>query len=323
MYHIIVNPSSRSGKGLKIWKDLESEWKGKTAYQVHVTKTADSVTDIMRSLFEGSRDTDGNLRIVVLGGDGTLNQVVQEIPEEAFPYLRIGYIPTGSSNDFARDLGLSKDRKALVRTILEDKVVRTLDVGVLQIHARDKTARGFETEKVHETKRFLVSSGIGFDAAVCEAANVSEAKKVLNRIGLGKLIYVTIAVGEILHSPQKPCRIRVDEKEWMERQSFLFAAAMNHRYEGGGFAFAPMADATDGILDLCVAGNISKAKFLYALPKALKGTHFTVGGIDHYAGHKIEIRTDIPMWVHTDGEVETSSDHVTFTCMPRCLRMTD
>ena len=320
MYHIIVNPSSRSGKGLKIWQDLESEWKGKTAYQVHITKSANSVSEIMGSLLEGSRDTDGFLRVIVLGGDGTMNQVVNEVPEDAFEYLKIGYIPTGSSNDFARDLGLGKDRKQMVRRILEDKVVRTLDVGTVKIHEPGKKARGFEGE-VRPEKRFLVSAGIGFDAAVCESANVSKAKKILNKIGLGKLTYVVIAVGEILHSPQKGVRIRVDDKPEVSRESFLFAAAMNHRFEGGGFKFAPMADATDGILDLCVAGNISKAKFLYGLPKALKGTHFTVKGIDHLAGRKIEVISDIPMWIHTDGEVEVQSDHVTFTCKRGALKM--
>jgi diacylglycerol kinase family enzyme len=242
------------------------------------------------------------------------------VPEDAFEYLKIGYVPTGSSNDFARDLGLGKDRKQMIRTILEDKVVRTLDVGCVKIHEPGQKARGF-AGKVRSEKRFLVSGGIGFDAAVCEAANVSKAKKILNRIGLGKLTYGVIALSVILHRPQKGCRIRVDDKPEVSRESFLFAAAMNHRFEGGGFKFAPMAESTDGSLDLCVAGNISKTKFLYGLPKALKGTHFTVKGIDHYAGREIEISSDIPMWIHTDGEVETSGDHVTFTCKRGALKM--
>lgn len=73
-------------------------------------------------------------------------------------------------------------------------------------------------------------------------------------------------------------------------------------YEGGGFKFAPLADYRDGLLDLCVVGDLSKALILLALPTAFFGRHYMFRGITAYRARKVEIQTSAPLWVHTDGK---------------------
>ena len=101
----------------------------------------------------------------------------------------------------------------------------------------------------------------------------------------------------------------------------MFVAYLNYMYEGGGFKFAPHADYRDGLLDLCVVGDLSKALILVALPTAFIGRHYMFKGITAYRAQKVEIQTSAPLWVHTDGEVERRSDRLTVICQHRALRM--
>ena len=85
--------------------------------------------------------------------------------------------------------------------------------------------------------------------------------------------------------------------------------------------FSPDADATDGILNLCAVGDISKALILFALPTAFKGKHYRFNGITPYQAKKICIEVSSPLWVHTDGEVTQKSRSITVTCEQNALRI--
>jgi diacylglycerol kinase family enzyme len=96
---------------------------------------------------------------------------------------------------------------------------------------------------------------------------------------------------------------------------------MIHHYEGGGFNFAPKADLTDGKFDLVYAGDMPVARMFLALPLSFIGHYFWIKGIGHHVVSKVTIKTDSPMWVHTDGEVSVKSDHITFECLKEKLHM--
>ncbi|MBQ0039941.1 MAG: hypothetical protein KBS64_05900, partial [Treponema sp.] len=179
MYHFIVNPVSRSGKGLKLWqKKIEPELKARgIEYSLEFSKERGDVTRITKEISLKAAN-EKKCTIVILGGDGTVNDAVQGIKD--FDNTTLAYIPTGSSNDFARDLGLSKNVKKNLNRILESKEAVLMDIGQVE------TERG--------TRRFAVSSGIGFDGAVCQKSVHSILKKRLNKIGLGKLTYLGIAL---------------------------------------------------------------------------------------------------------------------------------
>ena len=85
--------------------------------------------------------------------------------------------------------------------------------------------------------------------------------------------------------------------------------------------FCPDADAQDGILNLCAAGDLSKALLLFALPTAFSGKHYRFRGITPYQAKKVIIETSAPLWVHTDGEVTRKSSRITVTCEQKAMQI--
>lgn len=306
MYHIIINPASRSGKGLKIWKDQVEPAlrRGGTEYHTYFSEQAGDVAKIAGEIL--SHADSFPVSLIVLGGDGTVNEALQGISDPSKVIL--GYIPTGSSNDLARDLGIPTDPTAALDLILHSGTACSMDLGTV-------------TYADGRKRRFAVSCGIGYDAAVCEEALRSKAKKVLNKIGLGKLTYLSIALKQLFATKAISGRLILDDKPPVEIGSILFTACMLHRFEGGGFMFSPDADATDGILNLCAVGDISKALILFALPTAFKGKHYRFNGITPYQAKKITIEVSSPLWVHTDGEVTQKSRRITVTCEQNVLHI--
>lgn len=321
LYYCIVNPSARSGHGESLWSQLENRFKSENIrYKVVFTVGPGHALRVTKKLTTQDFPQDQlPLKLVVMGGDGTLNEVVSGIVD--FDKVVVGYVPVGSSNDFARDLGLPKTPVELFDHILDGKVIRKLDLGKLTYNKKTKDLSRLHDDNIEDTRIFDVSAGIGFDAAVCEEALSSGTKNFLNKIGLGKLTYLTIAVRQILKADKIPCDIIIDDNEPIHLDHFLFVAAMIHHYEGGGFKFAPDADLTDGLFNMCIVGALPIARIFVALPLAYVGKHYWIKGIQHVTARKVTINTHIPMWVHTDGEVQVKSDSITLECLQQKLSL--
>lgn len=303
MYHIIVNPASRSGKGLRIWKKyVEPKLKKEQIpFKVYFSQKAGDVAALANEITSDTEE--GQLRLIVLGGDGTVNEALQGIVFSK--KLVFGYIPTGSSNDLARDLKIPKDPiKALDKILLHGKAV-PMDIGLVTYP--------------HGHRYFAVSCGIGFDAAVCAESMHSKIKTAFNKIGLGKLTYLGIALKQLIAAKSNSCEIFLDNNEKIELANLLFSASMIHRYEGGGFKFCPQANYRDGLLEVCTVGKIPKLLILFALPTAFFGLHYIFKGIYHYRTPKIEIHTAHPLYLHTDGEVASFTDKICIECQKEKL----
>ena len=309
MYHIIVNPASKSGRGAKIWKEIEPVLlKRAVPYKVYFSKKAGDVEAETKRLSTLNEP----VNLIILGGDGTMNEAVQGM--KPISNFTVGYIPTGSSNDLARNLKISKDPIVALERILDGESVALMDIGLLHYDNIPPKADRLEELGTSRSRRFLVSCGIGFDAAVCAESVTSSIKKFCNQIGLGKLTYMGIALKQLLTAPKTSCKLWLDDSEDpIELNKFVFIASMNHRFEGGGFMFCPDADHTDGILDLCVVGDVSKPTILCALPFAFKGQHFRFKGVEAKRAQRIRIQTGAPLWVHTDGEAKTQADCITLS----------
>lgn len=283
MYEFIVNPKARSGMGKMIWNSLEPGMKKRgTDYRVYYTRRRHHAGQIAEQLTKDGREH----TIIVLGGDGTVNEVVNGICW--LDKVTFGYIPIGSSNDFARGLKLEKDPERALEAILSPSRVIRMDIGVLKRNGR--------------STRFLVSAGMGFDAAVCHEVCVSRWKVLLNRIGLGKLSYAVVALHRLL--ADRPTRVVVTKPDGQKQvfEKAWFAAFMNLPCEGGGFRFCPEASAQDGMLDIMVAWGMSRGRILCLLPLAFAGLHTRFQGISIVRCAEAEIEAGKPMPLHTDGE---------------------
>ena len=315
MYHIIINPASRSGRGAKIWSEqIEPALKESNAvYQTYFSKKAGEVKHLAAQITAEHPD-DPDLKLIILGGDGTVNEALQGFADPSKVIL--GYIPTGSSNDLARDLHIPKEPKAALDLILRNAAPRVMDLGRLTY---------LDEDQPEESRLFAVSCGIGFDAAVCAEAMHSPIKDTMNRIGLGKLTYLGIALKQLITARKVSCTLTLEDtvhnrQETFALPRFLFVTCMSHRYEGGGFCFCPKADDQDGLLDLCVVNNVPRWKFPIIIPFALKGKHGGFKGVDQYRASRIEIRTSTPCWVQTDGEIPGKLDRIELTVEKQKLR---
>lgn len=322
MYHMIINPASKSGKGARIWSKLEPILIEKhIPYTVYFSQKAGHITKIVCGLCHSNLNpfTEEFLKLIVLGGDGTLNEALQGITD--FNKVQVGYIPTGSSNDMARDLKLPKDPVAILQQILSCKEPVKMDIGHVTFKNTADELSKHHSDEILLKRYFAVSCGIGFDAAVCEEALSSRFKNIMNKIGLGKLTYLGIALKQLITAKKISCDILLDDKERISLPRFLFVAGMLHQFEGGGFMFCPNANSHDGIMDICVVGNISKLLILFALPTAFKGKHYLFNGIDRYSAKKFSLKASSPLWVHTDGEVSVKSDVITLVCEKEKLQL--
>lgn len=306
MYYFIINPASRSGKGLKIWKTqvepiLQSRG---VAYRSFFSEKTGDVMRLVREITE-SADSAKQLPVpvILLGGDGTVNEALQGIDDTSKVVL--GYIPTGSSNDFARDLQIPRNPSAALNIVLNGSAV-PMDLGTV-------------TYPDGERRHFAVSCGMGFDAAVCEEALHSKLKNVMNKIGLGKLTYLGIALRQLFAAKAVSGRLTIEDGAPIDIGNILFIACMLHRFEGGGFMFAPDADPHDGILDICAAGDLPKLLVLFALPTAFKGKHYRFKGITPFKAGKLTLESSSPLWIHTDGEVSRKSSKITVSCQQNSI----
>lgn len=285
-YTFLVNPKSRSGNGKIIWNLIEPELKKKRIeYEAIFTKYERHATEIVRELTSDGKEH----TLVVLGGDGTINEIVNGVqyPEK----LTLGYIPTGSGNDFTRATKLPTDPMKALENVLNPGKLISLDTGV--VTADDKKYN------------FAVSTGLGFDAAVCHYVAKSKVKAILNKLHLGNLTYLWIAVQRLLGDKPVRMELILDDNKPIVFEKTYFAAAMNHPYEGGGFFFCPKAKIDDQTLDVIVAANLSKLKILFLLPTAFFGQHTRFKGIYVYQCKKAEMRAEESCAVHTDGEPVT------------------
>lgn len=318
MYEIIVNPASRSGKGKKIWEKLEKVFiDHKVDYRVHFTLDFSKEDTTVKRLYSEYLEKGELLHLIVMGGDGTINGILQQLP--AFENVQMTIVPIGSSNDLARDLNIKGSFRDIVSKIIDNPESKSIDVG--NIHCENKLVRTGSMDI--PDRRFIVSTGIGFDAGVCEEALHSSIKSFFNKIGLGKLTYVGIALKQLAGMKYITGELTLDsnEESIIPLERLIFIAGMNHRFEGGGFMFGPEASNSDGLLDLCVVTGVSKARVLRILPTAYKGQHFRFTGVDHYKTNKYTVRTSEPLWVHVDGEVGTKADFIEVSVNKEALRI--
>lgn len=310
MYHVIVNPSARSGRGKRNWEKIKQMLdKYNEAYEVHFTEKHGDAASYANDLYNACMAAGKHLELLVLGGDGTLNEVVQGLP--SFEHVSISCIPVGSSNDLARALGISFDPEEAIVHLLNKPTTLYMDLGT--IHFENSLVR--EGNMTIPDRRFLVSAGIGYDADICHEANQSTIKSLLNQLKLGKLSYLMVCLKQLISMKPVTAEITLDDEETsITKDKLIVIAGMNNKYEGGGFNFGPEASNHDGLIDMFVVSNIPKLKIPSLLPKALKGEKVTYPGVEYFKAYKYTVRTSSPVWVHTDGEVETKADFIEVLC---------
>ena len=302
MYYFIANPTARSGKGKQIWSKVKKQLDlYQIKYQVNFTQHEFHA----RELAEEISKKPGEKIIVAFGGDGTVNEVLNGIKD--FTNTKFGYVPIGSANDFSKGMGLPTKLNEAIESIVHPTKIKEVDVGNISY------------DKV--TQRFGVSSGIGFDAAVCQEAYSSPIKDFLNKFHLGFLTYAVIGVKNVVFYRPTKITIQLDDKEPIEYKRCYMVAAMNVKAEGGGLMWTPNADPTDELLDIFVIGDMPKLKFISILPLQKFQLHTNLNGVDTFRCKKCHIMSEEPLPIHRDGEACNYHTDCTMSVYPQKLKI--
>ncbi|MCB7318360.1 diacylglycerol/lipid kinase family protein [Lacrimispora sp. 210928-DFI.3.58] len=306
MYNFIVNPNAGSGRGLKTWNAISRYLEqNNIEYEVCLTASIGEARSIARELTEGAKDPKF---ILVVGGDGTMNEVLDGISFH-LP-LSLGYIPAGTGNDLSRSLRLPGNRLKCLKKQLTPRHFTMIDYGVLS----------YGTQEVSH-RRFLVSAGIGYDAAVCQDVLSSTLRQRLGCIGLDKLSYIIFGIRQFFRSKTSKGYIILDGVKKIEFNNILFISCHIQPSEGGGFLFAPKADGSDGRMNISVFSHPTRRKLIPVLLSAAARRRGKRKGVRSYECREVVIHTDAALPVHVDGEFCGLQTDIQAGCIPRKVRM--
>jgi YegS/Rv2252/BmrU family lipid kinase len=308
MYNFIVNPNAGSGRGWKIWKEVSRYLdRNSIEYEASITSTTGDARAIARELTEGTHEP---RYILVIGGDGTMNEVLDGVSFHS--PLNLGYIPAGTGNDLARSLHLPRNIIKCLKKQLSPRHLIMVDYGVLSYGQQEVSHR-----------RFMVSAGIGYDAAVCHAALTSRMRQCMGKAGLRKLSYIALGIRQFFRCKSSKGYIVLDGVKKVEFNHILFISCHIRPTEGGGFLFAPGADASDGKMEICVVSHSSRAKLIPFLLSSAKGYHGKKyrKRARSYECSEVKIHTEAPLPVHVDGEFCGYQTDIQAGCIARKVRM--
>jgi diacylglycerol kinase (ATP) len=271
---VIVNPAAGGGRAARLVPWLRERLASRPDVSLLVTRRAG---DAERAAADAVAD--GRDRVVAVGGDGTVQEVVNGVMAADGPSV-LGIVPVGTGNDLARSLGLPRD-PAAAWTIAIGRGSRPIDL--LLATGGDGRRRWFGS-----------AGGIGFDAQVAVAMTRSAGWQ------RGRTGYLLTTLAELRRFANRRVELTVDGVTTVPQ--VLFVAIANGEYYGGGMRIAPGAAVDDGMLDLCIVGNISRITALRLLAKLYRGTHVRHPQIELRRGRSVAISGDADTLVHLDGE---------------------
>ena len=263
IYHFVLNPMS--GKSLKkAKKSVEAMTnkirtacqKRKLSYRIYYTTSVGDATEYVRSMVISTQDRQ---RFICVGGDGTINEIVNSSPKN--PNVEFGVIPNGSGNDF-------------VRNFTNVDLFTDIDAQI--------DGDTFPIDLIKCNDHYCVNMvNIGFDCSVVkEAARLKKFKFISP-----SLSYICGVVTALFKKYGTKMKVIFDDGEVIERD-LLLTAIGNGRYCGGGFDAAPVALLDDGLMDVAIINKISRFTFIGLVGSYKNGTYLSNEKAMQYITHK-------------------------------------
>ncbi|SDX28308.1 lipid kinase, YegS/Rv2252/BmrU family [Marininema mesophilum] len=294
MIVFIVNPISGMKRARRVWPILERHLQQKNVlFQRYFTERPGHAVELARRAAREQVET-----IVAVGGDGTVHEVVNGLYGMD---TRLGYIPMGSGNDFARAQSIPWDPVEALERILDGRT------------AQVDTADFYGTEECQGT--VVSTAGIGFDGSVTRWVNQFPIKKYL-----GKWSYVVGVFRVLWQFQPTEVTLYLDGKEHQFNKAWLVAVA-NIAFYGGGMKICPSASNDDGLLDICVVDGISKGMlFLRMFPRVFFGTHIGHPAVHTFQARQVRIESRRELDIQIDGESKGKTP-IEFAIHPSSLRI--
>lgn len=271
MYHFIYNPVAGKGRSAQFKKALETRLvQMGIPHDFHETQRRRAAIDIARALTENATE---DVDIVAMGGDGTLNEVLNGIADPA--RVRLGIVPCGSGNDFAAVAGIPHTPEGALDVLIkcEAKPTDYLECGGV---------------------RGINAIGTGIDVDILRRYN---RMKVLR----GSMAYLASLVTTLMRFKLKGFTEFVGDAP-REHRAFIVCAGNGQRI-GGGIPICPEAKIDDGLMDIVIVDDISRPGIPGAFIKLMKRKILTLPTTAFRRDSRLRIASDGPMPIQIDGEI--------------------
>jgi YegS/Rv2252/BmrU family lipid kinase len=278
----IVNPIAGGGKAKGLAPLIAENFrKAGALFDLHITSGPGEAVEAARRAATEKFDV-----VVAVGGDGTVNEVVNGI---AGTGAVLAAVHGGKGNDFATATNMPRDFNAACRALLHGRV-KVIDLA-----------------KVLD-RFFINSAGVGFDATV--AHRVNQGVRVFK--GLSAYIY-TVFTTLATYQPVE-MDIVLDDHSFTTTP-MLVAVGIGPSY-GGGMRIVPDAIQDDGLFDICVFGQMNRLALAYHFPKVFKGAHTSLKQTHFYRSREVKLRLSREQPLHMEGEI-LFGDRMHFTLEPK------
>lgn len=306
MLGIIINP--KSGKRafrrqrIYLWKLLR---KRHEPFTYRVTQYADHAVDVAQELVEKGYD-----QILVLGGDGTLSEVINgimqaNITDEQRAKIQFGIMPRGTGNDWARFWGLDRRFKRSLELFFDGKS-QPIDVGCLTYYRNER-----------ECKRYFINSvGFGVDSLTC-----LYAIKLKPYIGSHHVNYLFGLFLALLRLRPQQMQLVADGQTVVERKLFHMNIA-NGPYNGGGMKQNPEADPRDGIFHGLFVEKPTFKQMVLAVRNIFNGKLASLDFVHPFAGKTIDVKTKGHVNFEADGIMMDITGSFSVSCIHHAMCMT-
>lgn len=299
---IIVNPAAGNGRAGREWPALAERLRAAgIAFRQMVTCGPGDATLLARQAIAERAE-----RLIVVGGDGTLNEVVNGYLNEDGTLVRdapaLALVPLGTGSDFARGMGISGEAAAL--EVLKRGHTRSLDLGI----AMFRDGQGREATRAFAN---VADFGLGPETSDLIARGPKR---------LGPAAYLYGALRAIAAFTPTPIRVEVDDEPIYDGPSGM-AVIANSSHFGGGMRVAPRARVDDGLFEVLVLDCASRRTLVTEiLPRIYRGAHLGHPAILQARGRAVTITASKPFPLEVDGEI-VGATPAQFSLLPGALRV--
>ena len=296
---VIVNPVAWGGKVGRKWPQLRRVLlEGGLRFSEELTQRPGHATEIAQEALQS-----GFRYIVVVGGDGTVNEAVNGliVDRRVHPDVVLSIIPGGTGADFPRILGISRDPVQACRTTLGEQC-RIMDIGWIHCIREGKPIE----------RCFVNVAGLGFDGETCVRVN-----RMSKRIS-GTIPYLTGLVLTLATYRNKDVEVTFDGQQVSGR--FNSVIVCNGQYFGGGMWVGPQAAADDGIFDVVILKDLNKLEFLINVPRVYRGSHLTHPKVESFRAKEVRVQAKQRMFIQAEGELIGEAP-ATFQIIPGALNL--
>ncbi|MGE5425196.1 MAG: diacylglycerol/lipid kinase family protein [Syntrophothermus sp.] len=299
---VIVNPNAGVQKGLRDWPRILEILRREGLNFFHViTLHRDHANHLtVKYIAEGYRN------IIVAGGDGTMNEVVNGIftqitcsPHE----ITLGMIPVGTGNDWCRTFSIPFNYEEAIQ-ILKRKTTVLQDTGKISFFRKEE----------HKTRYFMNIAGMGYDALVAKKTNLLK-----ERGRGGPFTYFYFVFSSLFQFKFPEAIVEVDDEQVFKGEIFSMNVGIC-KYNGGGMMQVPFAVPDDGLFDVTVIRKAPKWMVVLYARKLYDGSLVNLDFVKTFRGKSIRVRSTAKIFLEADGESLGHSPFV-YEILPRTLKV--